>query len=648
MSFHPGMAHSRQAPQSNSQPSQTGIATPLTASVNIPAASQDLISRQLVADYNNFPMRDFRLRFELLDLAYYMENSEHLRTTRASRIITTIYKELELPILQPNIDAAHAFLTGLFLAERPIFSVVSDSIEKSTEAKQMEAIVGENSTQTGWARQLSMCLKNALKYNIGAVSVEWLIRESFKFITDTNVSFTEAVVETTMRAGNEIVNHDMYNTFYDTSVAAGDVYKDGDFGGSVDRLTAAQLHRYITDLSANQGVLMNVKDNSKLWQSSVYHNWYFEPNVLNEDTVHTGTDWNRFFYTVPRGSGPMQFNNLSTYERVRYHRRIIPSVFGIRVPDANKLQLWYFVEINNIIIYAERKTTAHQHLPMIFFQPIEDSLRHQTKGLGANLKPYQNLSGTMYRAKIASLARSLSDRGLYDPNMVSEKDINSVIPTAKIPVRPKGYGTKISDAYFPIPYDDTNARSLYQDIGFVDAQAEKIAHINKAQKGQFTKGNRTAEEFNEIMGNADSPQLAMALLLEYQAFTPLKYIVKVNILQYQNVTAIEDPNTNELVTIDPVELRKAIVNFKLADGLVTEDELLGAQETIQAFQVMSTTAEGNVEYDLVGMMAEVMGRGNSRLSKWKRTPEDRERIIKQRAQLTQPTQPAQQQEVTTQ
>lgn len=612
----------------NKQPDKDRSATPLDVSLSITKASQQLICEQLQADYSAFSMPDFRLRFEFIDLAYAMESSEHLKTTRANRIITTIYKELELPVMQPNIDAAWAHLVAIFLAERPIFGTVSIDKEKTPVAKQVEAIVAENSTATGWARQLAMTLKNALKYNIASADVEWVTEEGFNFTTDTNVSFEEAVVDSTLRSGNEVTNNDPYNTFYDMTVAAGDLTKKGDFAGHVDRITLTFLHDYIAGLNANRGIVLNI--DQELWKSSPKRNWYYEPQILNEDgTVNSGTNWATFFSNTPNAGGPMTINSQATYERVIYYRKLIPEMLGIRIADAKKVQIWKFVEINGIIIYAERKTNAHKMLPMIMFQPNEDNLRHQTKGLGAQMQPYQQLSSTMFRARIASLARALSDRGLFDPSRVSEKNINSVLPTAKIPILPSAYGKELKDAYLPIPYDDRNAANLYNDIAFVDQKANDAAHTNKAQKGQFTKGNRTQAEFDNIMGNADAPQQAMALILEYQAFVPMKLQIKWNILQYQNIANIADPNTNELVAIDPVALRKEAVNLKMSDGLVTKDELMGVRETLEATQFLAQFPQANIDYDIVGMTAEALGSGaNSRIGKWKRSPEEIDSIQK--------------------
>ncbi len=544
--------------------------------------------------------------------------------------IQTVYKDLELPVLQPNIDAAHAYLFGIFGSGKPIFGVVSDSVQKTPEATAMESIIYENSTTTGWGRQISLFLKNGLKYNIGAINVDWWIRRTFNPITDTSKSLTSAQIQEAYRGGNELRNYDMYNTFFDTSKAPGDMSASGDFVGCIERLTLVQLYSFIQTLQVNGGKVMNV--DQKLWQSSAFRNQHWVPQIVSKNMVNAGTNWMAFLSST---LSPLRYNTVQGYEVVHYYRRIIPSMLEIDCPDKNSVQIWYFVEVNGIVIFAERKSNAHNNLPTVFTQPIEDSLGLQAKGLGENLLNFQNLSGAMFRARMADLARLISDRGIFDPSVISSKDINSTNPAAKIPVRPTAYGKDIRTAYHAIPYDGKAGTSLYQDIGQVMKWGSNAAHVNPAQRGEFTKGNRTLGEFDNVMENADASQQTMAMLIEDQAFVPMKNQIKINILQYQSATSLPDPNTQKVVEINPALLRQSIINFKIADGLVSKDKLLSIPQQLQFYQVMAQDPQGSVEYDLTGMMANVMETKGVRTAQFKRTPEQVAAIRQQQqAQVT--------------
>jgi len=606
-----------------SDPAASRLSTTLPVSTTLAREVQNNLKWQLGADWNSCPMNELRTSYMFLDLAYYMESAEHLKQSDARKIITTLYKEMELPILQPNIDAAHAYLVGTFLSGNPIFGVVGEGTERTEAAAQMEAIIEENSRSTGWTRQLGLWLKNGLKYNVCAVEVDWKVRRTFNMATDTNISFTQASVTEAFRSGNEIRCLDMYNTAFDSSVVPADVHTTGDFSINVERITLSQCHQRVADLKANGGYIMN---EHLMWQqgsSGPYRNWYYEPAIRQNKLKTVGTDWVTFF---TGNTAPMSNDRTRKYEWITYFRRIIPSMFGMTtVPDANMVQIWKFVEVNGNIIFAERKSNAHNYLPTVFAQPIEDSLGLQTKGVGDNLLPFQNLTGSMFRARLASLARALSDRGLYDPSRIAEKHINSPHPTAKIPVRPSAYGTDIRGAYFPVPYDDRNGQMLYQDIGAVSSWASDAAHINKSQRGQFTKGNRTLQEYNDVMENADATQQVMAILLEAQAFVPMKTIIKINILQYQSVGTLLDPNTKDAVEINPADLREAILDFKLADGLLSKDKIMGIPALLEAAQILATIQQSTPgvppKYDIVRMIVDGLSARGAKLKLYENPPQ---------------------------
>lgn len=601
-------------PQPNKQAAKSTLNAPLT----ITPESQQKIIAQMDNDWNSFPMDSMRFRMKLLDFAYAMESDETLRRTNASRIITTIYQDLQLPVLKPNIDAAHAYLVGTFLSGDPVFGVVSEGLEKTEIAKQMEAIIAENSRATSWDRQMMMWFKDALKYNIAAIECDWHVRKSFEVTTSTDTAIGNqagAVSSSTYRAGNEMHALDMYNTAYDTSVAPADVHTHGDFVIKIEKLTLAQTKQRIDDIRAAAGELLHPE--SKIFNTPPRRNWHYIPSIMNSSTIHAETDWVSFFTSGPN-SMQVSGHKTANYEYVTYYRRIIPSRFGISVPDSDSVQVWKFIEINGLVVFAERRSNFHNLFPTIFCQPYEDQLRHQTKGLGENLINFQKMTSTMWRARIASLARAISDRGLFDPSRVNEKDINSVLPTAKIPVKPGAYGTDISGAYYPIPYDDRNGQMLTGDIQTVMAMSERSANINKAQMGQFVKGNKTLVEYQDIMNNADAPQQAMALLIEAQSIRPIKYLIKVNVLQYQSAQSITNPLDSTKVDIKPAELRAGIIEFRLSDGLLPKDRILNFQQTMEAFQILSSIEGGNQEWDLIGMIAHSLEQRGAKLSQFRR------------------------------
>jgi hypothetical protein len=605
----------------NVAPNKNAASSVADVSLTLTSQQQDLVKAQLTSDLLAWPSSDLRARYTMMDLAYSMEAACDTPQKKMSvnQEMNILYKDVELPVIQPNLDASHTYLTSTFLSGTPIFGVVADEPGQTEAARQLESIIYENAESTGWTRQLQMYFKSALKYNVSALEIDWIVRRTFNPITDTRAggNLQQAGIQEIYRGGNELKSLDMYNTFMDISVPAADVHIRGDYVGSIERMSLMQLYDLITTLKLNGGQTMNIGD--RLWCSQPARNMFHIPTILPVGKIGGVNNWASWLSNA--SSAPLRTNSGSSYEVITYYRRIIPSMLKITsVPDKDSVQIWKFIEVNGLIVYAERKSNAHNQHPIIFCQPTEDNLRYQTKGPGQNLYNYQNLAGSMFRARLASLARSISDRGLFDPARVNLKDINSTNPAAKIPVRPGAFGAKISDAYYPIPFDDRNSQNIYGDIGQVMQWGSDSSGVNKAQRGQFTKGNRTLEEFDTIMINADSKQQSMAMLIEAQAMVPLKQQIKVNTLQYQSATSLPHPNTKKVVEVNPVDLRKATLQFKIADGLLPKDKIMGIGPTMEAAQFLLQVPQPPPEdtttprYDIIGMVVEAMNAKGARLN----------------------------------
>jgi hypothetical protein len=125
------------------------------------------------------------------------------------------------------------------------------------------------------------------------------------------------------------------------------------------------------------------------------------------------------------------------------------------------------------------------------------------------------------------------------------------------------------------------------------------------------------------MANASNRERLMAKALEDTFFTPIKQIVLTNILQYQPPTTLVAPGDGASVSIDPATLRSASIRFKLSDGFMPSEKLVGSDTMGQVFQAATAIPSIAVEYDLMGMWTYSMAlQGANWLSDFKRSPED--------------------------
>jgi hypothetical protein len=512
---------------------------------------------------------------------------------------TTKFQNIVVPVVLPQVEGAVVYQSSVFLTGNPIFESVA-SPEYQDAAMQLNAVIEEQQIRGGWVAQLMQHFRNGAKHNLAALEVDWKRVVTAALETDLGISSTQAIPKEIIWEGNSIRNLDLYNTFWDTRVDPVDVPAKGEFAGFTELMSRVALKQFLNSLPYNTNVTAAF-ESTVGGNGHTYYTPILNPNCFKSDKdmygiAGSGMDWEAWV-TASKSEVKIDYKNM--YEVSTIYARIIPSDFNIRVPYAGTPQVWKFIIVNhNVIVYSERQTNAHGLIPILFSQPNADGLGHQTKSLAENVAPFQSIASAMWNSVIAARRRAISDRGIYDPSKIDAKHINSDNPAAKIPVRPSAYGKPVSDSYYPIPFRDDQSGILMQESQSVIQMANLVSGQNQVRQGQFVKGNKTRQEFDTVMGNANGRDQSTSMLYESQLFTPLKEIIKLNILQYQGGTSIYNREQNKVIEIDPIKLRKAITAFKMADGLLPTDKLINGDTLRQALQAISTSPQLNADYNV--------------------------------------------------
>lgn len=560
---------------------------------------------QLLQSQNNI-----RSRMETIDRAYMREQDTSVAQSRAKNANAygdkSKFQNITVPIILPQVESAVTYQSSVFLTGTPIFGVTS-SPQFIDEALQMETLIEDQSIRGSWVQQFMMFFRDGFKYNLSAVEVSWEAYVTAALETDISFSPTEARPKEVVWEGNCIKRLDMYNTFWDTRVKPSEVYYKGEFAGYTEMMSRIALKSYIATLPDK--MVDNIKAAFESGLGSGGTESYHTPDlnaasIIAKQEKGNGFNWLSWAKLDP-GSNKIQYKD--SYEVTTLYGKILPSDFNLRVPAANTPQIWKFVIVNSQhIIYAERQTNAHGYLPILFGQPLEDGLGYQTKSLAQNAEPFQDITSAMWNSIIAARRRAISDRGIYDPSRIDAAHINSDNPSAKIPIRPAAYGKPIGDAYYPIPFRDDQSSTLMQETEQVMRMADKVSGQNPARQGQFVKGNKTQSEFNTVMGNANGRDQQIAMLYEAQVFTPLKEILKYNILQYQGGVSVYNRTTEQVVQVDPVALRKASVEFKISDGLTPTDKLIDSDTLQVALQTIGSSPQIGPAYNVGQLFSYLM------------------------------------------
>lgn len=596
-------------------------------------------------NFQNISREDFRHRYETIDKSYQREvdqTEEHLKAQAANKGgDSTRFQNMTVPVVMPQVETAVTYQTSVFLTGHPIFGVVS-SPEYMDEAKQLETKFEDDSKRGGWTKELIKFFRDGFKYNFAPIEVTWADETTYSIETDVTKSLSQGIAKEVVHSGNVIKRLDPYNTFIDTRVPPSEVYKKGEFAGYTEQVSRIQLKQ---DIASLKGVIIpNIKAafespsvNSGVTSAGVmnYYTPDINPGVNTDDLAKGETNWLLYAGLSDKEKQTIQYSD--SYERTTLYCRIMPVEFNIKTSAEKTPQVYKLVIINHsVIIHAEKLTNAHGYIPILIGQPSEDGLDYQTKSLATNGAPFQQLASSYMNSIIASRRRAISDRVLYDPSRITSSVINSSNPSAKMPVRPAAYGKTIADAVYQFPYREDQAASSMQQMNTILGLSNQLSGQNQASQGQFVKGNKTLSEYEDVMDNANGRDQLVSILLEVQIFTPLKHILKINTLQFQGPESIYNRDEKRMIEIDPVALRKAVLEFSVTDGLTPASKILNTESLGVALQVLGSTPQLAEGYNITQVFSYLMKAQGTDLTAFEKPTEQQayEQAVSQWQQLS--------------
>lgn len=539
----------------------------------------------------------FRLKLEIIDLAYARFTAAVASAGKDGLDLVEYRKNeadaarqlpenLRPPIVASQVGSAQGFLSEVFLSGSPLFPVLSTPANRK-DAESLESIIESHSTLGGYPRQLMLFLHNCAKYNFAPIELDWQSLTSYRAETDTTQIQEGARMTAQSDSYTRLRTLDPYNTIWDHGVTPANCAQYGDYCGDVEVISHTRLRKEMAAMpihAVNTTKVMNTKLNESFRQ--------FQPHPILSKHVMAGEtmDWVAWM----SGATPKRFAEVDyadKAERVTLFVRIAPEDFHLKDPEDKVPHIYKLVIINyNHLVLAERVYTPLDRLPVLIGQPIEDGLGQQTQGIAESSIAIQDAAATLFDIRFASARRSVHDRGIYNQEMIDEEDINAPIPTAKIPAKVNSLlNQTLNDAYLPIPFDPRGTETALQDAVMISEWAKDLHGQNQVQQGQFQKGNKSVKEFDTVMGNSESRMRMPALLLEHQVFVPMKQILKLNIFRHFGTMKVPHHLTGEELDVDIRELRKKILEFRLADGFTPRSKMANVDMLAQGLTLISTS-----------------------------------------------------------
>lgn len=569
-------------------------------------------------------MFDFRTQMEEADIAYARESdrSEETLEARLARLRGDIKKirNVEIPIVKPQVESCVTYLASVFLSGFPIFGVTAGP-KNIDLAQQWNTLMIDHASKGQWVRNLQMFFRDGAKYNLCGLHTYWDQRVSF--VPETSATNSRATAKKVIWEGNRLDRLDMYNTFWDRRVNPADVHKSGEYAGFNELISRVELKRRLEQLPSTFNTAAAFKST---FDDSLFYVPQINKGVFHDKKSATkGTNWDSWFSGNYSGKA-LPFSNSSIYVLTTLYCRVIPADFGLfGVPGKTSPQLWKLLLVNGKYpVYVERLSNLHDFIPIVLGQPMEDGLGLQTKSLATDVIPFQDLSSALWSSRIHAARRRISDRLVYNSSVIDRKEITKPDSTAKIAARLPAYNSDVRAAVYQIPFEDGASAYFSQEINSLAEFSFYASGQNKVQQGQFQKGNKTLEEFNVTMTNANGRNQTMAQFIEDQVFTVVKSILKLNIMQNQTQAELYNPVDDAVVKINPEEIRKLEVQFKISDGMTPASKMMSTEEFGISMQAIASSPQLQEDYKLGPLFSYVMKlRGVDGLNNFEYSPAEK-------------------------
>ena len=592
----------------------------LKLSIAAQRAVVDFSSRVLTAHRSQ---NELQLKMDAIDIAYarYKVSADAPNTgidERATAPCGNVFADDDVtpPLVVSQVDSYTAYLADVFLSGYPLFPVVSNPSNKKY-AEQLETLLDDHATLGGYVRQLLLFLRDGVKYNYSAIEMDWDSIDQFSTVGDFE-SGTGRKIDRNKKSFTRLKRLNMRNVVRDTTVPVGDIAEHGDYAGYIEMISKTKLKRLLNKLTTsgevyNADMAMRGADTGSYTSGNYVEDPLISHYVTSMGLSRGGVDWDAYL-DADKGSTRRKASYGTMYEKFTLYARIMPAEFGITAPQRNTPQIWKFVIVNGShMISAKRIISAYDYLPILFGQPLEDGMGYQTQSVAEGEIPFQTAASTLFNIRFAAARRAVSDRAIYDPTYITEKDVNSSSPAPKIPARIGALANKtLKDVYHQLPFDSRGLENVMADAQMIVGFSKELHGLNGPQQGQFQKGNKSVSEWQDTMAGSDNRLRLPALCLEHQVFSPLKSILVLNIFQYGDNAVVVSQRSGETVNIDLAELRKQVLAFRVADG-VTPKSKLASTEAITGILTLISTSQilqqqyGNRLPAMVAHLAQLQG-----------------------------------------
>ena len=396
---------------------------------------------------------------------------------------------LVVPYMFSTIRTIVTYLSTVFLARKPLFTVGANNSAFIEAARNMETLLQYNAEHSKFVMHCTQWLYDGEIYGVGAMRTGFVNekRKKTQFVENPLAPGEMLKVQNDelIYQGNTVERIDPFLFFPDPRVPMMKVAKEGEFvfwRNYVGKFALQKTGEFeFLDDSEALGQMARDSDGESL------RNMYARGDSLNNGQTDnlSGNSHTMRYVQVDEG----------TVE-------LIPSELGLGDSD---LPQKFLVTIANKhqIIRLEPFENDHGMHPVAVIEPYGLG-GFGNLGISDYLSPIQEMISWLLNSHIQNVKGSLNNSFIYDPSMINEKDLRSDAPNKCIRVRPKAYGVDVSMYLKQLDVRDATANNV-NDITVLTKIGDALSAVNENYRGlQDSGGRKTATEIRATIEAATS------------------------------------------------------------------------------------------------------------------------------------------------
>lgn len=496
-----------------------------------------------------------------------------------------------------HMESLETFIMSLFAPDMSLF----EGISMASQQTQTLAIANELNSEgkkVGHYTSLFRFVRAALRYNFSAMSVFWETHQGM--LLEAGAGGIVQSVPGVCWEGNNILPHDPYNFFYDTSVDPVKLNSEGEYYAWVEPLT---LHRarclerdkrmfWVSRLENCRGLPTNS------WGGVPY---YDPPPETREMQDYTSNLMEKFGFSASEA-----YESKPTYEVIHFVGFVDSSVVSTQSQKkSNTLhdyQLWRFDIVNcQYLVNAVRLQNPHGMLPVVCCVPEVDITSRRLPGKAEQILPLSQYGSFLLNSDMTATRKALGGITLFDQTALPLGKLpEGDMIGAKIPIRPTTAGQTL-DSVFKQLVDVPETAQNYQKLSAVLDLMQKFAptDFNK-QMADLDRATRFQAAAVQQGGNREN--LLIARVIYEQAMNPLSIMMVNNVMVNKTQLPYLDQSTKTVQMVPVASLIGTSAEYDIGTGLRGIDRMILLNTYFELLNYINQNQQAIQRIDIVKLL----------------------------------------------